>query len=127
MCRSAGGLMGFEVLPWEDGDEHQYDVFDITRDTPWKPRQFRDEAYTRKIKAALTLKSTRASWNLIHARSQPTTPKTLLSLSTCDYALPILNDNDDHEPYYFDPRMQSSSLWPCSEIGDCRSIHKTRR
>jgi hypothetical protein len=24
-----------------------------------------------------------------------------------DYALPILNDNDDHEPYYFDPRMQT--------------------
>jgi hypothetical protein len=29
--------MGFEVLPWEDGDEHQYDVFDITRDTPQTP------------------------------------------------------------------------------------------
>jgi hypothetical protein len=30
----------FEVLPWEDGDEHQYDVFDITRDTHRKPRNF---------------------------------------------------------------------------------------
>jgi hypothetical protein len=32
--------MGFEVLPWEDGDEHQYDVFDITRDTPGNPVNF---------------------------------------------------------------------------------------
>ena len=34
--------MGCEILPWKEGDEDMYDVFDITRDTPGKPRQFQD-------------------------------------------------------------------------------------
>jgi len=38
-----GGLMGFEILPWKEGDEHIYDVFDITSDKKWKPRRFREK------------------------------------------------------------------------------------
>jgi hypothetical protein len=38
-----GGLLGYEILPWKEGDEFVYDVFDITRDTPWKPRRFCDD------------------------------------------------------------------------------------
>ena len=38
-----GGIMGFEILPWEEGDENIYDIFNITSDTPWKPRQFRSD------------------------------------------------------------------------------------
>ena len=39
-----GGLLGCEILPWMEGDEEEYEVFEITRDTPcWKPRQFREE------------------------------------------------------------------------------------
>jgi hypothetical protein len=35
-----GGIMGFEILPWEEGDENIYAIFEITGNTPWKPRQF---------------------------------------------------------------------------------------
>ena len=38
-----GGLLGCEILPRTEGDEDIYDVFEITRDLPWKPRQFRDD------------------------------------------------------------------------------------
>ena len=27
-----GGLMGFEILPWGDGDEDRFEVFTITSD-----------------------------------------------------------------------------------------------
>lgn len=30
-----GGLMGFELLPIEDGDENRYDVFTITSPGRW--------------------------------------------------------------------------------------------
>ena len=32
-----GGLMGFEVLPWEVGDEYRYEIFEITSDKKWTP------------------------------------------------------------------------------------------
>ena len=35
--------MGFEILPWPDGDEETYEIFDITRVERWTPRVFRDE------------------------------------------------------------------------------------
>ena len=35
-----GGLMGFEVLPWKEGDEEIYDVFTITSDNKWTPRRY---------------------------------------------------------------------------------------
>ena len=37
-----GGVLGYEILPWKEGDEYVYDVYNITRDTPWKPHQFCD-------------------------------------------------------------------------------------
>ena len=37
-----GGMMGFEILPWEEGDENIYAIFEITGNTPWKPRQFQE-------------------------------------------------------------------------------------
>jgi hypothetical protein len=39
-----GGLLGYEILPWKEGDEYVYDVFTITNATPWKPRQFSYDA-----------------------------------------------------------------------------------
>ena len=38
-----GGLMGFENLPIEDGDEDRYDIIPITGQAEWTPRQFMDE------------------------------------------------------------------------------------
>ena len=38
-----GGLLGCEILPWTEGDEDLYDIFEITKDIPWKPRRFRDD------------------------------------------------------------------------------------
>ena len=32
-----GGLMGFEILPYVDGDEARMEVHTITQNTPWKP------------------------------------------------------------------------------------------
>ena len=34
--------MGIEILPWEEGDELKCEVFTVTSDTPWKPKQFKD-------------------------------------------------------------------------------------
>ena len=36
-----GGLMGFEILPYEEGDKERYDVFDITSPEKWTPQRFR--------------------------------------------------------------------------------------
>ena len=38
-----GGLMGFEQLPIEDGDEYKYDVITITGPNPWNPNHFRGQ------------------------------------------------------------------------------------
>ena len=38
-----GGLMGFQMLPIEEGDEQRYDVFTITNPIRWTPRKFKDE------------------------------------------------------------------------------------
>ena len=35
-----GGLMGFEILPIEDGDEGKYDVITITSPEQWVPSRF---------------------------------------------------------------------------------------
>ena len=35
-----GGLIGFEILPIEDGDETRYDVFTITSPLRWTPHKF---------------------------------------------------------------------------------------
>ena len=32
-----GGLMGFETLPYKEGDDKLYEVFEITRDKKWTP------------------------------------------------------------------------------------------
>ncbi len=32
-----GALMGFEILPFEQGDEERYDIITITADKPWSP------------------------------------------------------------------------------------------
>src|SRR5687768_2223502 len=40
-----GGLMGFELLPVEDGDEDIYDMFSITSPLRWTPMKFKDESF----------------------------------------------------------------------------------
>ena len=35
-----GGLLGFELLPFEEGDEDRYDVLTITGPLRWTPRKF---------------------------------------------------------------------------------------
>jgi hypothetical protein len=35
-----GGLLGFEILPWELGDEERFEIFAITSDAKWTPRRF---------------------------------------------------------------------------------------
>src|SRR5687768_5098195 len=40
-----GGLMGFELLPVEDGDEDIYDMFTITSPMRWTPRKYKDESF----------------------------------------------------------------------------------
>jgi hypothetical protein len=39
-----GALMGFEILPVEDGDEDKYDVITITSPEQWKPRRYKDSS-----------------------------------------------------------------------------------
>ena len=33
--------MGFDILPYEEGDEDIYDAFPITSEEPWNPHKFR--------------------------------------------------------------------------------------
>ena len=35
--------MGFQVLPWKDGDEDRYEVFTITSDKKWIPCQYLED------------------------------------------------------------------------------------
>ena len=32
--------MGFEILPWEEGDNEHFEIFEITQDKKWTPRRF---------------------------------------------------------------------------------------
>src|SRR5689334_13101333 len=41
--RIGGGLMGFQLLPVEDGDEFKHDVFTITSPKRWNPHKFANE------------------------------------------------------------------------------------
>ena len=34
-----GGLMGFKILPYEDGDDKKYDVFTLTSKKKWNPHK----------------------------------------------------------------------------------------
>ena len=38
-----GGIMGFEVLPYEEGDDERYSRIEITSPKRWRPRRFRTE------------------------------------------------------------------------------------
>jgi hypothetical protein len=38
-----GGLMGFEILPYEEGDDRIFEVIQITQSTKWTPGRFRRE------------------------------------------------------------------------------------
>ena len=40
-----GGLMGFEILPIEEGDEEKYDIFTITSPERWYPHKFQSLSY----------------------------------------------------------------------------------
>src|SRR5687768_2553687 len=42
-----GGLVGFELLPVENGDEDIYDMFTITSPLRWTPRKYKDESFDR--------------------------------------------------------------------------------
>ena len=42
-----GGIMGFEILPFDEGDEDIYDVFPITSKEPWNPHKFRHINYSK--------------------------------------------------------------------------------
>ena len=35
--------MGFEILPWETGDEDRFEIFTITSDDKWTPRRFQHD------------------------------------------------------------------------------------
>ena len=35
-----GGLMGFQILPWVEGDNEWLEIFEITQDKKWTPRRF---------------------------------------------------------------------------------------
>ena len=37
--------MGFEILPWQPGDEERYEIFSITRNAKWTPRRYLKESH----------------------------------------------------------------------------------
>ena len=37
--------MGFEILPYEDGDDERYDVIEITHSDRWVPARFQDKLH----------------------------------------------------------------------------------
>ncbi len=85
-----GGLLGFEILPWDHGDERIYEIFDITRDEPWKPRRFRD---IESHETNLNLETTVSAYNVLDPADDV--------IGVYDYMLPIAPA--EPELYYFDP------------------------
>ena len=41
-----GGLMGCEVLPFVEGDDEMYDIFEITHSDKWIPARFKEKKAT---------------------------------------------------------------------------------
>jgi hypothetical protein len=93
-----GGLMGFEILPWEEGDDEIYDIFDITRDTPWTPRKFRDDDNFDVNAPNPVPEITVAAAASLH---NPDTEEKQIT-EVYGYVLPIVI-TEEPEPYYFDP------------------------
>ena len=84
-----GGLLGFEILPWKDGDDTLYDIFDITRDEPWKPRRFRDVDETAHVLTTAVIEP---------KAPEPAAPDVT---GVYNYMLPIVPS--EPELYFFDP------------------------
>jgi hypothetical protein len=104
-----GGLLGCEILPWEIGDEDVCDVFDITRDTPWKPRRFCDDeechvtAHTDTIAADIAPETSHvadASNEVIQTSCSDPDPRVPVVPGVYDYAI---RDLGEREPFFFDP------------------------
>ena len=77
-----------------EGDEEQYEVFEITRDTPWKPRQFREEEED-PIVASTAIATTEFD------SESKATIATQIVPGVYHYLIP--EPHDENEPYYFDP------------------------
>jgi hypothetical protein len=103
-----GGLLGCAILPWKDGDEDVYDIFDITRDTPRKPRDFRDDepshfivSTTTDITASTESETPTIVTDVIGTlplvTDEPTVP--IIVPDMYDYTFP---DPGTTEPYLFD-------------------------
>jgi hypothetical protein len=58
-----GGLMGFEILPWQHGDEERYKIFSITRNAKWTPRRHLKES--NHIDAGVLLSSTSSEAQMV--------------------------------------------------------------
>jgi NACalpha-BTF3-like transcription factor len=110
-----GGIMGFEILPWEEGDENIYEVFEITSDAPWEPHQFRDhednvsdDNMTAEIETQLTMTTPcTANATLNHDPMKHTDHATIPSRH-CDPQ--TIHDNEPrvHLQYSKQPRRVSS-------------------
>jgi hypothetical protein len=104
-----GGLLGCEILPWEIGDEDVHDVFDITRDTPWKPRRFRDDeechgtAHTDTTATDIAPETSHvadASNEVIEISCSDPDPRVPVVPGVHDHAI---RDLGKQEPFFFDP------------------------
>jgi hypothetical protein len=108
-----GGLLGYEILPWKEGDEYVYDVFDITRgDTPWKPRKFQDDE-----DSPIVTNDTATTINTSDGATPPYATNVIATPETPSYVVPgiyksMIPDSSATEPYYsvtepysFDPRL----------------------
>ena len=68
-----GGIMGFEILPWEEGDENIYAIFEITGNAPWKPCQFQEteDASDKNMNTKKEIQLTKNSTSTTHATLIP--------------------------------------------------------
>ena len=91
-----GLLVGCEILPWTEGDEEEYEVFEITRETT--PGNFVNFVKRRRI--PLLLARPLQPQNLTAKVKQTLILRQFPGVY--DYLIP--EPHDENEPYYFDPK-----------------------
>ena len=66
-----GGVMAFEILPWEEGDEERFEVYEITSPEKWIPSSFRDNSTTQSTTTHPTYATRRPDPPAMEPKSTP--------------------------------------------------------
>src|SRR5687767_2135247 len=97
-----GGLMGFEILPIEDGDEEIFEIFTITAPVKWTPQRFVSDSLP-------TISSTSVAYS-VHTDDIDTSVPT----------------HQEHEPEPENEHQKSPQLLKFDVVDPTSSMHETQ-